>query len=291
MRGDRKASDRISDLRKACGDTQVAFARRLEVTQPMVSAWEGGRDVPSLGAYLRLANLASFPDKIWFWKQAGIEEDTMLSTAVEHLKKVVEDLPRGKILPVPALESQRGGKQESLWYADARYVPIDSRPAYYAIPEGGTEGIHVPWETIILLDTSANDAKTLEPFWNSLVLIEVTEEDRRGFQFPPRCGLHMGWLHLATGEAEVVRYAVRDPSRESTHNWTPYSPSEAKAFGRWTSGNPSDDLQKKYFASEGRMTEWDLWDAGARKELQLFRGCTILGRVLGWFVPAQELGK
>jgi transcriptional regulator with XRE-family HTH domain len=71
--------------------TQAEFAKRLEVTQPMVSSWEAGRDLPSSEMYFRLTNAAalagSSDDCVLFLEQAGLQPDAIISVADVLLKR------------------------------------------------------------------------------------------------------------------------------------------------------------------------------------------------------------
>lgn len=277
----------IKKFRKALGMNQVEFAKHVGFPQSRISELERGK-APSVEMLLRLGTIAAYPDRLWFWGRAGIDKELMLSVFAEFSRDIGQKPPVGKVIAVPPFQ-----KDGPMWYVDGRSIPLGSLPAYYVLAGECIEDIFRLSNSgaMILLDTAANDAKTAKPFWDSLVLVEATEENRRNFPFPPRRGLHMGWLHLGTGEAEGVRYAVLDPTSQSTHDYTPYQPSDSIAFGRWTGAEIADEQRKRYFAAEGRKSEWEFFDAAAKEELRLFPGCTILGRVLGWFVPQRELNK
>lgn len=48
----------VRELRKYLMLTQVEFAEKLKVRQPLVSMWENGGHVPSLDSYHKMAKMA-----------------------------------------------------------------------------------------------------------------------------------------------------------------------------------------------------------------------------------------
>jgi len=60
-------------LRKELHESQVAFAKRFNVTQTTVSYWESGRKEPSVKNYVRMGNLSKEPGCYWFWERAGVD--------------------------------------------------------------------------------------------------------------------------------------------------------------------------------------------------------------------------
>src|SRR5262245_32219901 len=99
---------------------QAEFASLLDVTQPRVSAWEGG-EPPTCEALAKLGNLAieklnDAEEALFFWKSAGLKRDAILATA----RKISRDLtaermaapPEGKIV---AVRHRSGGAP---WYVD-----------------------------------------------------------------------------------------------------------------------------------------------------------------------------
>lgn len=53
-----KKINSIRELRKALMLTQVEFAEKLGVQQPIISSWERGGHGPSLGSYKKLLKMA-----------------------------------------------------------------------------------------------------------------------------------------------------------------------------------------------------------------------------------------
>jgi transcriptional regulator with XRE-family HTH domain len=63
---------RILRLRKSLNLNQEELAGRLRVDQAAVSKWENGKNRPEPGIFVKLAALASGPEKGWFLEQAGV---------------------------------------------------------------------------------------------------------------------------------------------------------------------------------------------------------------------------
>ncbi len=70
-------------------ESQTQFAAAVGVTQQTVSDWESEtvHAAPSCQSYVRLGNIAPYPDCLWFWDQAGFDPDAMLRAARKLLKE------------------------------------------------------------------------------------------------------------------------------------------------------------------------------------------------------------
>ncbi len=64
---------RVTALRKDLRLLQTQFAELLGVTQAAVSQWETGYKQPSSENYIRMGNLASEADCMWFWERGGVD--------------------------------------------------------------------------------------------------------------------------------------------------------------------------------------------------------------------------
>ena len=87
-------SERIRELRKASGMTQVALAKELGVTKQCVSNWENGNIQPSVDLLVRLAlRFGVSTDHL-----LGLEETSGLRTAGltpqqrAHIQAVIDDI-------------------------------------------------------------------------------------------------------------------------------------------------------------------------------------------------------
>ncbi len=81
-----EAPAEIKALRDSLGLNQEQFAQALEVSKTAVSAWERGLYEPSPATYLKMGNLASRNDVLWFWERAGLDRKVILSAAGNLLR-------------------------------------------------------------------------------------------------------------------------------------------------------------------------------------------------------------
>ncbi|SRR6266446_764888 len=82
-----EAPAEIKALRDSLGLNQEQFAQALEVSKTAVSAWERGLYEPSPATYLKMGNLASRNDVLWFWERAGLDRKVILSAAGNLLRE------------------------------------------------------------------------------------------------------------------------------------------------------------------------------------------------------------
>jgi transcriptional regulator with XRE-family HTH domain len=322
-----EVSDRISALRSKRGETQAQFAEAVGVKQQAVSDWESTTNdvAPSCESYVRLGNIAPYPDCLWFWSQVGLDRDAMQLAAGKLLKESGQ-LPEADIIAVPRLIGSRktdpAAKPISI---DADRVPIPGAVGYWTVestaydpihhqaagsPEerrpthdegGGYPPIHIPG-TVVILDTSSNDAADLQPFWDRAVLLQATREGHKmgaagEAAFP---GLRIGKLCCATVPPPVVGsheyvpwYACLRPL-DSAPLPSPFILSgrdlHNNIFGRWTVSMTTDKQRLKDKYQPG-VFDASLVCERAREELRLYKGNIILGRVIKWYRPSQGDGK
>jgi transcriptional regulator with XRE-family HTH domain len=100
------APTRIRALRAALGLNQDKFARALEVSKTAVSAWERGLYEPSPETYVRLGNLASCAEVLWFWEKAGIDRKIILAIAGQLLRENDASPTSEQVASVPQLAVQ-----------------------------------------------------------------------------------------------------------------------------------------------------------------------------------------
>jgi transcriptional regulator with XRE-family HTH domain len=310
-------SERIKSLRQKLGRSQAEMAELLGMTQPAISGYEaeGGDLVPSAEAYIKLGNIAPYPDSLWFWQQAGMDRDAMLSIAGKLLKESGQLAEEDRIA-VPRLVGPRKTDREAKPISiDANLVPIPGAVGYWTVEStaydparhqaagfpnydegGGYPPIHVPG-TVVILDTSSNDATDLQAFWDRVVLLQTTMEGHKmGGPFP---GLRIGKLCCATvhpplGSGEFVPWHPCLRPLDSAALASPFILSDTdlfqNTFGRWSVSMTTD---KQRLKAEGQP---DIFDARrvrerAKEELRLYKGNMVLGRVIKWYRPPQRGGK
>src|ERR1039458_1290567 len=70
---------KIAELQNKLGDTQTAFAGRIDTLPSTVSKWESGRNRPTPEVFVRLSRFAAGEDKSFFLNEAGVSEDYFIS--------------------------------------------------------------------------------------------------------------------------------------------------------------------------------------------------------------------
>lgn len=211
MKKIREIGERVRDLRKARRETQTEFAKALGVTQPMVSGWESGKgEEPSTGAYLRLGNLAAYPDNLWFWEQAGIERQAMLSAVEKVVQERLAIPPSGSFVQVPCVrKSTKGIEPAGRSVSVPREFVANPASTVCLIVDEKTATATVPCGDLIVLDTSQNDAKDLSSLWDNLVLIDTDLSDERATFLQTIVGPLPGGLYL--GRLECRPYYLSAP--------------------------------------------------------------------------------
>ena len=276
MRKKSEVSRRVSDLRKARNETQAQFAETLNVTQPMVSAWESGVDVPSLGAYLRLGNKATYPDNIWFWRQAGMDEEAVLSASKNLSKERGAPPAPGEIIRIPRFRETRQGRESAgpPIPLPTEFIPNPASTVCLEVDEKSNAIEECP-KGLVLLDTSYEGAEDLSPLWDRVVMLRYAEPLTSN-HLP---GIYMGRLVLNVMDVRSGAY------HEVPHvmGWLEML-SKRYGVGAYNlpvgileidmGGTPLDDKQ-------GRYRRWEQEIGKARSAFRLGKGIQIIGKVIG----------
>lgn len=290
----RGSGERVSELRKARGETQAEFAKALAVTQPMVSAWEAGSDTPSQGAYLRLGNLASYPDNIWFWEQAGIDGQVMLSAAEKVLKerladpKAMED--QGKAVFVPPFTQGEWARQGTLppLLMPAEWVP-NKGSTYYLIATSWGGGL-APRDRIVF-DTSEASRRRWDLFRGQDVLINFVRPGP-GHPLRQRVPQSIYWpTGLSIGRLDSLPESAHE---QATHVvfWRRDWPKSAGLSVGETRLIMSCEAPSELFHSRTSRERRDHLLSAHREEVSarpLPEGCDLLGRLVS-LVPGGVQG-
>jgi transcriptional regulator with XRE-family HTH domain len=226
--------------------TQAEFAKRLEVTQPMVSSWEAGRDLPSSEMYFRLTNAAalagSSDDCVLFLEQAGLQPDAIISVADVLLKrgevkmdailataenklkdrmgdqKQMED--EGKVTLVPPFPEDVPVAQQPLplMPVPAFLVSHKASTYYVTAPSSigfGGAGHGVAPGDVIVFDASEVQPGDFDRFIGEELVVRITLGERGP------SALCLGRVGIIA-EGLKLRHLVLAPMDEPPSNWGPH---------------------------------------------------------------------
>ncbi len=187
VKKDLDAATRIRKLRGSL--TQAKFAELLHVAQPMVSAWEAGRELPSSAdLWIKFGEFAGYPDCYWFWERAGLNRQKLLAATERMLKDQIKDadLPflANQIVLVPRVRKTSHGLEPT---GNPLPMPAEAIPnalsTYCFILEG--------YEAVV--DTTDAGAGNVLPFLGKLVLARFAPKtERENYPWPE--GLFIGVL-------------------------------------------------------------------------------------------------
>jgi transcriptional regulator with XRE-family HTH domain len=265
----KESAKRVVKLLAFLGDTQAQFARRLSITQPMVSAWVGASDAPSPAFCIRLGKLAPFPDNLWFWEQAGLSKQDIIS-AGQHILNERRALPsKDDIISIPRMRHTVAGFEQ-----------ID--PAIPLLEEFVSDPISTIWidveegltgpfrmGDVIKVDRDGGTALD-ERFHNKLVLVEFPpkREGYRNFALSGRC---IGTLVLHARSAY-----------ESILNFIPLR--SVDEFGSTLLGYFYPPLKRADAEGVGLLKDME------REQVEL-RRIRVIGRVTGWLAVVKPSEK
>lgn len=85
---------RISELRIACGYTQVTLAKKLGVSKQAVSNWENDNIQPSIEMLVRLADVFGVTTDYLLGRETAVrlDVDGLSESAIAHIALLIEDL-------------------------------------------------------------------------------------------------------------------------------------------------------------------------------------------------------
>jgi transcriptional regulator with XRE-family HTH domain len=312
MKKDMEAAKRIRSLRGSL--TQARFAELLQVAQPMISAWEAGRELPaSADLWLKFGEFAGWPECFWFWQRAGLASETLLAAAQKTLNAQIKDGTsglEGKVIPIMPFQKDSAQVKEPLLLPglllsnplSTSYFTIDEKSSGYGLEVGD----------ILLIDASDAGSTRLAPFWDQMVLLEHDLAAEVSFQLkvapstPSDIEYLVGWLVLkeyrvpaqngSVYVADVVPWlhvGIRPGQWYDAHVHTErlYKHRQSlKHMGGHADG--STWVGKWEGQPAGPVVAGENWDKDtealleqARQEVRLYPFCRILGRVIGWFRP------
>jgi len=316
--------DRIKGLRSKLGLNQEQFAQKVGVTQPTVSGWEASEEsIPSSESFMRMGNLAGFPDAFFFWGQGGLDAQAMLSYAEQLLKERGLPPQEGEIIRISSIRKTAEGTENL-----DRLVPFpgvaNPGSTICLIVDDSAASPGVRSGDAIVLDTSHSDAGDLLPFWDKIVAVDAAPE--AGSKYPlghihyhPGGGSSQPWRGWA-GRVLMGRLRFkqfRHPNMPRSEQlplvgatWVatlgPFGDCETEwqsgdkelHLGEWSdreSWSRQCRLQQRFYRIEDREALAAATDAlgaeereQARSKIRLEPAYHILGRVI-WFGPESRL--
>ena len=149
---------RIKELREALAVTQADLAQRCGVKQSTVARWEKGQDKPPGQALIMMGRLVGEPDKWWWFKEAGINNDDLESVhnqsryALIPLMKDAVAAGVGQIVMESEIENYLTFPKEWLPHSSSLTALKVKGDSMSPIIESGY---------IVLVDTSQRDPRAL----------------------------------------------------------------------------------------------------------------------------------
>lgn len=182
MKGKRQISQRVRKFRKEHYPNQKALADALGLGQTVVSAWERGDSVPSSEAWMKIGNLAPYPENIEFWKQAGMDVGAMRAAADKMILDRVSGAKRlldvGAAILVPRYRETMQGREEAgpAVPLPAEFIPNPGSTICLVVDRKALPVVDSPL-AVFILDESEKQSRNLRPFWGQVVFARYRPEN------------------------------------------------------------------------------------------------------------------
>lgn len=271
----------IKKLRELSGKTQAEFADLLGVTQPMVSAWQSGRGRIPLGKWLKLGNLAPYPENVECWERAGVDGAAMRRAFEKLSREMSVAPPEGEVVHVPRIRETLAGRQTAGPPVPlaTEFLPNPMSTVCMVRDEKATAFVDCPYG-VFIVDESEKGAASLSRLWGRVVLASFSAEAGAPLR---DSGIYAGRLtFVATSTKNLILAARLWPL--SSNNFQ-----EVHWLGRWV--NPEapplehalreDNTQFDPREKPAVKAAWKESVERARAEFRLDAGWAILGRVFG----------
>ena len=276
MKKNPSIGERIKSLR---GDmTQAKFADLLKVGQTAVSAWELDENVPSSEAWAKLGNLAPYPENIWFWQQAGMDEDKVLSAAEKLLRERGAPAKSGEIVRVPRFGPTPQGREETgpPLILPAEFVPNPGSTSCFILDEQSARLPFAPGD-MLLVDGSQVKPQDPRPFWEKIVLVQVTDKGTPDNPSPKT--FFTGKLEIQRDRFDPLTWYARLVPVDERFKTAAFMVGDWRAEGGIVS-RPDPSTRLGCVKKEA--------EEFAPEEIRLYGNCEILGVVTAWFAGAAE---
>jgi hypothetical protein len=151
---------------------QDEFSKRIGIARSLVSACEGKGREPSTYMYVRLGNFAVslklYSLAAWFWKQAGVEAESMLSLAAQDRDQMAVPPRSGQTARVrpskSGLQADRPAKSPTYLALPAQTVPNAPSTSYLRVEDDAMLPMFKRGD-ILVIDSSETDLWKLQGSW------------------------------------------------------------------------------------------------------------------------------
>jgi transcriptional regulator with XRE-family HTH domain len=279
---------RFKALRELKGMSQAELAKRFKISRSAVSLWEIGPMPPPAEALMLLGNLATYPENVWFWKLAGLDDQVMLSAAESMLKERGKAPPGSKLTRVPMLSMGSRGKagKGGPILLPGSLVPNPGSTRYIGLEKNSVGKAFVEGD-IVVVDSfeSQRDPMCPAPFWERLIVVKMSaaSEGHPNEGRFWREGMVIGRLRLAFAQGFLQGFA-----------WAAYLhlsqdlAGEEVALGQWAERLSPEKLRQLDVPGNKKLEDAALQESEKRayEKLRLYDGCEIIGEVI-LVIPAK----
>ncbi len=274
---------RVKELLDMFG-RRVRLAAAVDQNESRISEWLSGKRAPTPGDWIRLGKLAleyGLAEPFFFWEQAGIDSQTVMSMAGKIVKGQYELV--GNTVPVRRFRFTEQGREEAgpPIPLPAEFIPNPASTVCIVTDDKATGVVDSPG-AVFILDESEKDAPDLTPFWRQVVFARFdAEADAQRLD----SGIYVGRLSLV--EPSLRRF--RGEARIADARFHPLADilnERTLTLGWWIDRSVKEALEAVGDEPEPEknplvVAAWKESVERARKGLRLDRGWSIMGRVLG----------
>lgn len=276
MKKNRQIAQRIKKFREDHYSSQKAFADALGMRQSVVSAWEIGDNIPSCEAWVKIGNIAGYPENIEFWERAGLRREAMAAAAKLLGKNILIRPKEGDMVPIDRYRFTEKGMEKAgpaVPFA-LEFIPDPVTTICLSLAQNSLGVVDAP-TGLFILDRSIEGTEDLRALLGRVVMIHY-DRPGLGMQFPK--GFYVGrviqMLPVQLGhqsEAVGVSAALLSLTGNELYQRVFVGNYEEP---KGLAGIPLEDVD----ARKLRMTE--IQDR-ALTGIRLYKGIRILGRVIG----------
>jgi transcriptional regulator with XRE-family HTH domain len=260
---------------------QREFAAKLPASPSRISEWESGKRPPVAEGFYRLGSLADNPDDaIWFWKQAGLDDEKLLAAARkiagERAKEGEPLFEKREVVLIPRFRQTAEGREKAGPPVPlaAEFIPNPDSTICVVADAKSTGFVQSP-TGLLIVDEAIKGFEDLSESWGKVFILDYMPDgtlEPKGLyvgRFLPRHTLHDPQLLSTLAILDVIR---RDHEFQNL------------VLGRWPEIGTREYEERR--AATG-ISEEDFVrlrkeqkERGV-KEIRLHPGIKVLGQVIG----------